>query len=178
MEIITPAARVGGYIITYTGIKYYPLDPRPEDVCIADIAHSLAGQNRFGAHTVEMINTAHHSVDVSMHPEVGHPRWGLFHDGGEAYLVDLPSPIKHAIAFAAEFDRLETLNLLAIAQRFNLPWPVPSSIKAADNYCLRTEQQKYMAAFGGTCTPWDRTTANLRFLERYLALSGEKGVSR
>lgn len=54
--------RRGDFICTYTGRKFYPLDPRPEDVCIEDIAHALALVNRFGGHTRVPYSVAQHSV--------------------------------------------------------------------------------------------------------------------
>jgi hypothetical protein len=30
------------YLSTYTGKKFYPYDPRPEQICIEDIAHGLS----------------------------------------------------------------------------------------------------------------------------------------
>lgn len=42
--------RKGDWFLTYTGIHFYPMDPRPEEVCIEDIAHALALQCRFNGH--------------------------------------------------------------------------------------------------------------------------------
>ena len=42
--------RRGGWCATYTGMQFWPLDPRPEDICIEDIAHALALQCRFNGH--------------------------------------------------------------------------------------------------------------------------------
>jgi len=35
---------------TYTGKRFYPLDPKPELIYLRDIAHALALQCRFGGH--------------------------------------------------------------------------------------------------------------------------------
>ncbi|TDH35740.1 hypothetical protein E2A64_10420 [Pseudohoeflea suaedae] len=42
--------RKGDFIQTYTGLKAWPMDLRPEEVCIEDIAHSLAMQCRYAGH--------------------------------------------------------------------------------------------------------------------------------
>lgn len=43
--------RNGDWIQTYTGKKFYPLDPRPEDICIEDIAHALSNTCRYNGHS-------------------------------------------------------------------------------------------------------------------------------
>lgn len=42
--------RTGGWGCTASGRRYWPADPRAEDICIEDIAHALAHQCRFGGH--------------------------------------------------------------------------------------------------------------------------------
>ncbi len=42
--------RKGEWIQTYTGKQFWPLDPRPEDIDIEDIAHALALTCRFNGH--------------------------------------------------------------------------------------------------------------------------------
>lgn len=39
--------RKGVWIQTYTGRMFWPLDPRPEEIWIEDIAHALSLQCRF-----------------------------------------------------------------------------------------------------------------------------------
>ena len=44
------APRNGSWIQTYTGIQFWPLDPRPEEIEIRDIAHALSLLCRFNGH--------------------------------------------------------------------------------------------------------------------------------
>jgi hypothetical protein len=37
-----------GFIGTFSGLRFWPLDPNPEKILIEDIAHALAHQCRFG----------------------------------------------------------------------------------------------------------------------------------
>ena len=54
------------YITTSLGTRWYHSDPRPEDVHIEFIAHSLARLCRFAGHVnVPMYSVAEHSVRVS-----------------------------------------------------------------------------------------------------------------
>ena len=86
--------RVGDWIQTMSGVIFYPLDPRPEEIRIEDIAHALSHQCRFAGHCREFYSVAEHSVRVSRELPQEFMLWGLLHDASEAYLVDLPRPIK------------------------------------------------------------------------------------
>lgn len=83
------------WIQTFTGRKFSPLNPDPEMVAIEDIAHALANLCRFAGHVTEFYSVAQHSVTVSYHCEPANALWGLLHDASEAYLLDLPRPIKN-----------------------------------------------------------------------------------
>ena len=54
------------WIETYSGKRFYILDPRPQDVDIVDIAHALSLLTRFTGHTREFYSVAQHSVLVSL----------------------------------------------------------------------------------------------------------------
>lgn len=137
------SARRGGYILTHTGRHFYPLDPRPEEIEIEDIAHGLARLCRYGGHVddVGIYSVAQHSCYVSdlLPPEL--KLWGLLHDASEALgLVDVPHPVKIDPAMAgyrAAEERLER----AIAERFGLVWPRPPEVKQADLIMLATEKR-------------------------------------
>lgn len=102
------------WIQTYTGKKFFPLDPDPELICIEDIAHSLAMQCRYNGHTRRFYSVAQHSVILASKFFKSHDlRFAaLLHDASEAYLSDVPLPIKHLPQFTfyreAE-DRLQRM---------------------------------------------------------------------
>ena len=128
----------GDWIQTYTGKKFYPLDPRPEDICIEDIAHSLANTCRYNGHSKKFYSVAQHSVIMSYAPIIGDPRWFLMHDAAEAYISDVPRPIKPMLA---EFKSIENMILGAVAEKFNLGNPNHPSIRHADAVMLATEKR-------------------------------------
>lgn len=93
--------RHGDWIETYTGRRFWPLDPRPEDVCIEDIAHSLSLQCRFAGHCRGFYSVAEHCVlGADFAPEICQLEF-LLHDASEAYLLDFPKPLKAMAEFAA-----------------------------------------------------------------------------
>ena len=126
------------YFRTYTGRHVHPLDPQPEEISIFDVAHSLSQICRFLGHTEGFYSVAQHSVLVSRHVPNEDALWGLLHDASEAYLCDLPAPIKHdpqmSIYRIAE-DRL----MLAVCERYGLRPEMPESVKLADKVLLATE---------------------------------------
>lgn len=46
------------WIQTYTGVKFYPLDPVAEDIRIEDIAHALSMICRFNGHSKQFYSVA------------------------------------------------------------------------------------------------------------------------
>ena len=82
-----------GWIQTYTKKKFDLLDPKPEMVCIEDVAHHLSNVCRFSGACSEFYSVAQHSVLVSEVCSPDSAVWGLLHDAGEAYYGDIVTPI-------------------------------------------------------------------------------------
>ncbi|MEO5355125.1 MAG: phosphohydrolase [Magnetococcus sp. XQGC-1] len=142
-------ARKGAWIQTFTGRQFWPMDARPEEVEIRDIAHSLAMLCRFNGHCHRFYSVAEHAVHVSRMVEAAHARWGLLHDAAEAYISDMPQPIKRELpTFRACEEQLQ----LVIARRFALPIPMPAAVKQADMQLLATEKMALMAR---EPAPWE-----------------------
>jgi len=130
-------------ICTFTGVEFFPLMPRVEDIRIADIAHALSCMPRFAGHTRSFYSVAQHCVLVSRLVPKHWALYGLLHDSAEAYLMDLPTPIKRL--FPA-YERAEQRLLGVIGQCFGLPelWQHAAPIKQADALALRIEQYHLM----------------------------------
>jgi len=178
------------WIMTASGLKFWPLEPRVEDVRIDDIAHALAAMNRFCGHTREPYSVAQHCVLASHEMEkVAHANgwsdwalvalYGLLHDASEAYLCDVPRPLKRLPAFAA-YREAEDQVMAAIYVAFGLnPAGEPDCLKTIDRMMLRTEQKFLMppAAEGEdrndvpllpiAIRPWPAAFAKQAFLARF-----------
>jgi len=83
------------HIITYTGKSFNLLEPKPEMVCIEDIAHSLAYQCRYTGHSRGFYSVAQHCVLMAENTDLpGDPLQKLLHDADEAYIGDIARPWK------------------------------------------------------------------------------------
>lgn len=136
-----PANRIGDWMQTASGRAYWPLDPRASEVCIEDIAHSLSMQCRYAGHCQRFYSVAEHSILVSQLVPPEHALHGLLHDAAEAYLVDLPRPVKRHMP---EYAEVEESNWLIIAKHFGIEPEMPATIKDADNAVLLAEQKVLM----------------------------------
>lgn len=85
------------WMTTYTGRRVNPSTMQPKDVDMRDIAHALSNMCRFGGHCPQFYSVAEHSVYVAFcaRAENREQRLAAFaHDFSEAYIVDVPRPIK------------------------------------------------------------------------------------
>jgi hypothetical protein len=172
----------GDYIHTFTGKTIRPFAPDVEKIDIRDIAHALALTNRWRGHTRVAMSVAEHSVRVSMICPARDALWGLLHDASEAYLGDIPRPIKSEADKAAE-----AVMQVAIAERFGLTLPIPASVHRADTVLLHTEARDLFPrpiqdewrderlAQPGRLNPLTWQAAEAWFLERYRRLERQRG---
>jgi len=131
-------------IQTYTGIYFDVLEPNPNDVNIEDIAHAISNQCRFTGHVKTFYSVAEHSVRASYLVPKELALCALMHDATEAYLVDLPSPIKRHSELGKYFRPIENTLWQAIATHFNLPLEIPKEVHDVDNIMLLTEKRDLM----------------------------------
>ena len=138
------AARIGDWIQTFTGRMFWPLDPKPEEICIEDVAHALSQMCRFMGHTNKFYSVAEHSIRVCWAVRERDALWGLLHDASEAYLVDLPRPLKRHSELGRLYCEAEKTVMAAVCVRFGLPLEEPASVKLADAVLLATEKRDLM----------------------------------
>lgn len=131
------------YIQTHSGIKFEFLDPSPEQIRIEDIAFSLSNQCRFCGH-IKFVSVAEHSISVASRLNYSDQLAGLLHDASEAYLSDIPSPVKD---FLPDYFRIEQTVQQAINKKFGVD-TFTQAVKAADRDATYTEAH-YLLKDGG-----------------------------
>lgn len=131
--------RKGDWILTYTGKKFYALDPWPEDIDIRDIARALSMTCRFSGHVNRFYSVAQHSVLVSELVPKEYALTGLLHDAAEAYLTDIPSPIKHNMKMSEEYRQMENNVLSVIMAKYGGTFPLSDEVEKIDHNIVGTE---------------------------------------
>lgn len=178
------------FIETFTGETFSPLRPDPAMINIKDIAHALANQARFAGHSRFRYSVAEHSVRVSeLITDWGYPTWhalwGLLHDASEAYLIDLPTPLKMTKALGEPYRRVEECLMREIVRRFGLrPESEPQCVREADESLLATEVRDLMHGersywkkinakpIPDRIRPWSADVAEFEFIRRFHLLGG------
>jgi uncharacterized protein len=177
------------FIETFTGRTFSPLAPVFADIRIEDIAHALANQSRFSGHTRFRYSVGEHSVRVAeLIEELGYDvptqLWGLLHDASEAYLVDLPTPLKINGLIGLEYQKAERRLMRAVCRRFSLPTREPAVVRLADARMLATEVRDLMHGdrdywkkinaepVWGRIRPWSPDVVKHEFLRTFERLGG------
>lgn len=136
-------------ILTSTGKWFDILRPDPSLIDLCDIASALSKLCRFGGHCRQFYSVAEHSIlaaEMMRQRNGNNPaliRWALLHDASEAYVVDIPRPAKCQLT---EYMKIEDAIQRAVAERFDLPWPMPQEVYEVDNDILSLELRAYMPA--------------------------------
>ncbi len=126
-------------IRTYRGINFDLLEPTVDMIDIRDIAHGLANKCRFSGFTREYYSVAQHSIHVSQRC-LEYPMHGLLHDAAEAYLTDLPTPVKKLCPkFKGAEEAILALILVKYTQGWNWASKMPDEVHEADRRMLSTE---------------------------------------
>lgn len=144
----------GHWLSTYTGKKIHYLDPQPEEIDIRDIAHALALTCRFGGHCNQFYSVAEHSVRVAIEVDRDHKLLALLHDAHEAYLHDVPRPIKQDIM---GYSKIAGGLQRAINKKFALPISIGYDVTHSDDVLLSTEARD----LGLNTTDWAELPAPL-----------------
>ncbi len=134
---------------TYSGKMLDLSNPKPEDICLADVAHHLARICRFGGAVHEFYSVASHSVYVAgivasaSGTNARRNRGALLHDATEAYLGDMVSGLKR---LNPDYRVLEHLWAVTVETRFDVSFARCPIIKDAD---LRARLSECRDLFSG-----------------------------
>lgn len=185
-------------ILLHSGNYFDFLRPESCEIHIEDIAHGLSNICRFGGQTNTFYSVAQHSVLVSHELEACAQVWkesdqtvdvkhwgmiGLMHDSAEAFIGDIPRPLKNLLP---DYKVIEARVEQAIFPIFGIPYPLPAAVKQVDLVLLATEQRDLMpehddewALIKGikplpeyTFSPWKPEHAFQAFMQRFEELGG------
>lgn len=123
-------------IKTYSGHYIDVFNPDPDTIDVRDIAHALSLTARWGGHTRSFYSVGSHSIWVATNLPDEFKLEGLLHDATEAYIGDMPKPIKRHLP---DFNKLENNLDRAIRSKFGLPLEMSPEVKKVDWEALEYE---------------------------------------
>jgi hypothetical protein len=170
----------GPWIQTFSGRAFHLKEPRVDDIDILDIAHSLAHQCRYGGHSRRFYSVAEHCILLSQVASVPNKFAALMHDASEAYLLDIPRPLKPLLTGYQDIERV-VMNRIAI--KFGFAFPLADEVKMLDAAIVSDEREQNMmpmivdetwgdlpSALGVNLRFWQPAEASERFLDAFYAL--------
>lgn len=183
------------WIQTYTNLEFRYDDINPDRICLEDIARALSRQARFLGHTNRVYSGGEHSWHVSKRVEVlarEHgmsdkavvmcAKWGHLHDASEAYVGNLPAPLKQ-LPFMEGYVALEKDLQSAIKKKFCIVVTpeMEAFVKHADLELLNTERRHLLGPSPAGWIPlpppidirlyhWNPVQAEQAFLARWKGL--------
>ncbi|NNH56880.1 hypothetical protein HLI01_08670 [Rhizobium laguerreae] len=178
----------GPFIQIYPDRKFFPFDPRPDEVFIESIAHGLAHICRYSGAGDRHMSVAEHCTLIARHLAARYDTAtalaGLLHDAPEALsgFGDVGRPVKGRAPIISETE--DGIYRKAIAPRFGLPLDIPAEVHEADNRIIADEiaanlapmewQEKYDGPLGVNIRCWSPEKAEIEFLATFDALTGRK----
>jgi uncharacterized protein len=130
--------RRGNWMLSLKGHQLWPMDLRPEDLDIEEIAHALSNICRFGGHCRTFYSVAQHSVFVAECVSTPNKRTALLHDATEAYVGDVVRPLKVNLV---GYEEIESAAWQAVSSAFRLPEHLPEEVELADARVLLAEKR-------------------------------------
>lgn len=154
---------------------------RPEESVydITDIARGLSHTARFSGQTNRVYTVAQHSVLVSKMVPEEHALAGLLHDSVEAFMADVPSPLKRMLPGYVELEHRAEADL---CKRFGVKFPFHPSIKEADirvflaerrdmQPCVKEKCYEGYEPYPNTIYAWDSHMSYIYFIRRFEELT-------
>lgn len=130
-------------ISTHVGVAFDFSNPTAEQIVVEDIAQALSNICRYGGHVERPYSVAQHAVFVrDLVIQAGHPELGfaaLHHDSHEAYIGDMPTPLK--VMVGEEYATIQDTVNRVVAEALNIDVVdfTHDVVKAADYRALEIE---------------------------------------
>lgn len=182
------------FIHMQSGARFVHQWPLARDVFIEDVAHNLSKICRYCG-SIEgddvIYSVAEHGVRSSYIEPEKFPLEKLMHDSPEAFIVDVPRPLKYSPFMLPVYKFYEGMADKAVAEAFGLDTSKEAqrACKVADKIMLVTEKRDLFAKdrtmhlnkmddVAGVrplpvkIEPWTPAEAKRRFLMRYYELTG------
>lgn len=119
------------FIETNSGLQLGLACPKEDEICIEDIAHGLARQSRFAGqfafssvakHSVQVVKMVEADIEsgalyVPKFEVFNALMYALLHDASEAYICDLPSPLKQ---LCPDYRLIESRVMRAVYKKFGV----------------------------------------------------------
>ena len=160
------------YLETVSGRKVDVSNPDPSTIVIEDIAWALSRMPRFSGHSIPYTpySVAQHCIQVANDLKEHGPDiqlFGLLHDAAEAYINDLPSPVKHIPEIHAVIKKLEDSLMEAIYKSLDIDPPTYDEeviVKQADKTQQAVEAYNYMYSRG---KDWNLPEVSFKKLQEF-----------
>ena len=124
-----------------------------DKIHLDDIAHALSNSCRFSGHCKWHYSVAQHSILVSVFAEKMDKKAalaGLLHDAAEAYLLDIPKPLKDQVEMKP-YRNAENKMMKMIFDKYNVTFnkDVMEIVKKSDRLALQVEINNLMPTHEG-----------------------------
>lgn len=159
-------------IRTFSGHYVNVFEPELNTLDVIDIAHALSMQPRYGGHSPVFYSVAEHSVWVAKamiahgcSKEISYA--GLMHDSSEAYLIDIPKPIKLELP---DYNQVEDKLMIRLAEKFKFEYPLTGPVKSWDKVALEWEWKYVVTTKRKRPPTMSQKQAKREFLKLYKIL--------
>jgi uncharacterized protein len=165
--------RKGDWIALRSGGRFWPLDPRPDEIEINDIAHALGMTCRYAGHGFTFYSVAEHCCLLHDVIEPEFKLAALLHDGEEYAMPDMVRPLKrHFPEYVRAGDHLRAM----IFEKYGLPPGLPPRVVEFDDRICADEKAQNLPDIPWNHNPeplgvklryWTPGQAALEFLKRF-----------
>ena len=152
-------------IRTNSGLYVNVFEPTSEMICVEDIAHALASMPRFGGHLNKHYSVAQHSVKCCEWAiTLADKKAALMHDASEAYMLDIPTPIKSKLP---DYKLHEAKLMEFIANKYQFQFPLSETVHEIDREMLLHEWENLVVNENDEFECWDHATSKAKFIEEF-----------